>query len=71
VAAKGYATKAVEAGRMSPATEHGIDARANKELGHSGRHGGILSPHPAGRMGHSAQSIMPVKSDRGSFKIKA
>ena len=33
VAAKGYATKAVEAGRMSKATERGIDARANKELG--------------------------------------
>ena len=33
VAAKGYATKAVEAGRMSAATERGIDARANRELG--------------------------------------
>jgi hypothetical protein len=33
VAAKGYATKAVEAGRMSKATERGIDRRADKELG--------------------------------------
>ena len=32
VAAKGYATKAVQAGRMSKATERGIDARANREL---------------------------------------
>ena len=32
VAAKGYATKAVKAGRMSKATERGIDARANREL---------------------------------------
>jgi len=33
VAAKGYATKAVAAGRMAPATERGIDARADRELG--------------------------------------
>lgn len=33
VAAKGYAKKAVNAGRMSVATEKGIDARANRELG--------------------------------------
>jgi hypothetical protein len=32
VAAKGYATKAVEAGRMSKATERGIDKRADREL---------------------------------------
>jgi len=32
VAAKGYATKAVDAGRMSKSTERGIDARANREL---------------------------------------
>lgn len=31
-AAKGYATKAVEGGRMSKSTERGIDARANAEL---------------------------------------
>lgn len=37
VAAKGYATKAVKAGRMSKATERGIDARANRELGKRGR----------------------------------
>jgi hypothetical protein len=36
VAAKAYATQAVNAGRMSPATERGIDARANRELGKSG-----------------------------------
>jgi hypothetical protein len=33
VAAEGYATKAVEAGRMSEATKKSIDARAAKELG--------------------------------------
>lgn len=33
VAAKAYATKAVRAGRMSKATEEGIDARANRRLG--------------------------------------
>ena len=33
VAAKGYAKKAVEGGRMSKATEAGIDRRANRELG--------------------------------------
>lgn len=33
VAAKGYARKAVEAGRMSASTERGIDRRADKELG--------------------------------------
>lgn len=32
VAAKGYATKAVRAGRMSAATERGIDARADRKL---------------------------------------
>ena len=34
-AAKGYATKAVEAGRMSKGTERGIDRRADRELGKS------------------------------------
>lgn len=33
VAAKGYATKAVETGRMAPGTERGIDRRADRELG--------------------------------------
>jgi hypothetical protein len=33
VAAKGYAAKAVSAGRMSAATERGIDRRADAELG--------------------------------------
>jgi hypothetical protein len=33
VAAKGYAKKAVDAGRMSAPTEKSIDARANRELG--------------------------------------
>jgi hypothetical protein len=33
VAAKGYATKAVRAGRMSASTEKGIDRRADAELG--------------------------------------
>ena len=32
-AAKGYATKAVRSGRISPTTERGIDARADRELG--------------------------------------
>jgi hypothetical protein len=32
-AAKGYATKAERAGRMSKATERSIDARADRELG--------------------------------------
>lgn len=32
VAAKGYATKAVEAGRMSKSTEAGIDRRADAKL---------------------------------------
>lgn len=32
VAAKGYSTKAVRAGRMSQATKAGIDRRADKEL---------------------------------------
>jgi hypothetical protein len=35
-AAKSYASAAVNAGRMSAATERGIDRRANKELGASG-----------------------------------
>lgn len=35
VAAKGYAKQAVEAGRMSAATERGIDRRADRELGNS------------------------------------
>jgi hypothetical protein len=35
VAAKGYATKAVRGARMSVATERGIDARADRELGKS------------------------------------
>lgn len=35
VAAKGRATQAVKAGRMSTAKEAEIDARANKELGKS------------------------------------
>jgi hypothetical protein len=33
VAAKGRATQAVKAGRMSPATEAKIDAQANRKLG--------------------------------------
>ena len=36
VAAKGYATKAVSAGRMSVSTERGIDRRADAELGKKG-----------------------------------
>ena len=32
-AAKSYASAAVNAGRMSPGTERGIDARADRELG--------------------------------------
>lgn len=36
-AAKGYSTKAVEAGRMSASTKAGIDRRADKELGKSKR----------------------------------
>lgn len=35
-AAKAYASAAVNAGRMSAATEKGIDRRANKELGAPG-----------------------------------
>lgn len=35
VAAEGYSTKAVRAGRMSPATKTGIDRRAKVELGKS------------------------------------
>jgi hypothetical protein len=35
-AAKAYASAAVNAGRMSAATEKGIDRRANKELGAKG-----------------------------------
>jgi hypothetical protein len=35
-AAKSYASAAVNAGRMSAATEKGIDRRANKELGANG-----------------------------------
>lgn len=33
IAAKGYSTKAVNAGRMSPTEKSRIDARANRELG--------------------------------------
>lgn len=39
VAAKSYSTKAVRAGRMSPGTEAGIDARANRELGKGRKRG--------------------------------
>ena len=37
VAAEGYSTKAVRAGRMSAATKAGIDRRARAELGKSKR----------------------------------
>ena len=55
VAAKRRATQAVKAGRMSPSTEHTIDAKANRVMGKG--------------MGHPRQQTHPVKSDRGDFKI--
>jgi hypothetical protein len=70
VAAKGRATTAEAAGRISPATEHGIDRRANMELGKAGRHGGILKPSTGGAMKHPKPVMTPVATDRGSFKIK-
>jgi hypothetical protein len=44
VAAKGYATKAEKAGRMSKSTERGIDRRADKELAK-----GAGKPKPKGK----------------------
>lgn len=67
--AKARATQAVKAGRMSPATEHKIDAKANKVLG-AGHHGGLIGKSAPGPMGHAKQTTTPVATDRGSFGIK-
>lgn len=53
--AKARASQAVNAGRMSSTTEAKIDAKANRVLGTGG---------------HKKQSVTPVSTDRGSFKVK-
>jgi hypothetical protein len=68
--AKARASQAVNAGRMSSGTEATIAAKANKVLGHAGRHGGALKPSPAGKMGHSKPATAAIESDRGSFRMK-
>ncbi len=49
VAAKGYATKAVEAGRMGAGTERGIDRRADRELGQTARTANQVTKRVAAR----------------------
>lgn len=36
----------------------------------AGRNGGVLQKVAAGKMGHAKPPTTPVKSDRGSFKMK-
>jgi hypothetical protein len=52
--AKARASQAVNAGRMSPGVEAKIDSKANKLLGG----------------GHKTQTLSPIKTDRGDFKVK-
>ena len=66
--AKARASAQVNKGAMSPATEHKIDAKANKVM--AGHHGGALGKVAAGKMGHETQKTTPFTSDRGAFKLK-
>lgn len=54
--AKARASQAVNAGRMSSATERKIDAKANRVMGHSNK--------------PERHETKPVKSDRGNFGIE-